>query len=94
MAISGNKPGKGSASLYADIHRQIIEGTFRPGDLLTEAALTSTGGSADDRTLSLEEHARILEAVKARDGKRALEEMSLHANRSRDLGINALAQRE
>jgi DNA-binding GntR family transcriptional regulator len=216
MAISGNRPAKDSASLYADIHRQIIDGNFRPGDLLTEAALTSTygvsrtpvrsalarleqdgllersaggytvrqrsaeevvelfeariileiavaeaaatrhtvldlarlthihdrsvqteegpelvalrndfhialrqaahnraiidlmqrldaqlavydfstGGSADDRLLTLAEHARILEAVKARDGKRAQEEMSLHVNRSRDLRINALAQGE
>jgi DNA-binding GntR family transcriptional regulator len=53
-----------------------------------------TGGSTDDKALTFAEHGRILDAVRARDGKRAQEEMSIHVSRSRDLRIDALARGE
>ena len=53
-----------------------------------------TGGSAEDKALTFAEHGRILDAVRARDGKRAQEEMLIHVSRSRDLRIDALARGE
>jgi DNA-binding GntR family transcriptional regulator len=53
-----------------------------------------TRGSTDDKALTYAEHGRILDAVRARDSKRAQEEMSVHVSRSRDLRIDPLARGE